>query len=208
MQKLTDNIFGRNTPGINKKIKNHVIGIAGCGGLGSNAAVMLTRAGITNFVLVDCDKVEMSNLNRQHYFQEDVGKTKTHALDKILKKINPNINIKIINKRLSGSDISEVFFNCTIIIEAFDSVESKSMIVKAFGNKQLSCKYLIGASGVAGIGAANSIQTQQIAKNIFICGDFITESNPVNGLMATRVMIVAGHQANKVLEIIDSVEDD
>jgi|AntAceMinimDraft_15_1070371.scaffolds.fasta_scaffold126175_2 sulfur carrier protein ThiS adenylyltransferase len=204
-QKFIRELYKRNTPDLINKLKDHNIGIAGCGGLGSNIAVMLVRAGISNIVLVDYDKVDLPNLNRQHFFLDDVGKNKTEALSSILKKINPYINIKIINQKLIQKDIAKVFYDCSIIIEAFDTVEAKSMILEAFSDKKLSSKYLIGASGLAGIGTANSIQTKQMGHNIFICGDFITGADDSIGLMSPRVMITAGHQANMSLRIISKI---
>lgn len=206
-QKFIKELYRRNTPGLINKLKDHTIGIAGCGGLGSNIAVMLVRAGVTSIVLVDQDKVELPNLNRQHYFLDDIGKYKTESLLAILKKINPYLNIKIINQKLTRKNISVVFSDCSIIIEAFDTVEAKSMILEAFSDKKLSSKYLIGASGLAGIGTANSIQTKQISHHIFICGDFVTDVNDSIGLMSPRVMIAAGHQANMVLRIVSEINN-
>jgi len=201
-QKFLKEIYSKNPPGLIDKMKKHKIGIAGCGGLGSNIAIMLVRAGISNLVLVDYDRVELSNLNRQHFFLDDIGIHKTEALINNLKKINPYLNITIVNQKLNQDSISEIFKECSIIVEAFDTVESKSMIIEAFSEDNLSSKYLIGASGLAGISSANSIQTKQIGHNIFICGDFKTEANETTGLLSSRIMIVAGHQANMILRII------
>ena len=65
---LYDQITARNSSGIKEKIKQAVVGIAGCGGLGSNAAIALARIGVRKLILSDFDKVEASNLNRQQFF--------------------------------------------------------------------------------------------------------------------------------------------
>ena len=66
---------------IKNKLKSSSVGIAGVGGLGSNAAVALARAGIGRLVLVDFDKIEESNLDRQYYFTDQIGKIKVESLD-------------------------------------------------------------------------------------------------------------------------------
>jgi sulfur carrier protein ThiS adenylyltransferase len=198
----------RNTSLINKKIKKVTIGIAGCGGLGSNAAIALVRAGIQNILIVDFDKVEITNLNRQQYSINDLGKFKVDSLGKMLKNINPFIKIEKHKIKLNEKNIYKVFERCKIVVEAFDTVTSKSMIIKAFSDPRFKEKYLIAGSGVAGYESANKIRTKRIAKNIFICGDNKTEPLKSNGIMAPRVMIAAGHQANKALQLIIKLKSD
>ena len=63
------------------KIQNKTIGIAGCGGLGSNCAIALARIGIGKLIIVDFDSIDKSNLNRQYYFIDQIGKPKVDALE-------------------------------------------------------------------------------------------------------------------------------
>ncbi len=191
----------KNSPSINKNIFRVKIGLAGCGGLGSNAAIALARSGVLNFVIVDNDKIEISNLNRQQYFIEDVGKYKVDVLSKIMKSINPLVKVETHKTKLNSKNLKKIFQDCQIIVEAFDTVESKAMIIKTFA-ENLKGKFLVCASGLAGYGKSNKIKTKKLAKNIFICGDNYTEPSESTGLMAPRVMVAAAHQANKVLEII------
>ena len=102
-------IYKNNPPEILEKFEGHKVGIAGCGGLGSNIAMLLVRAGVSQFVIVDFDKVEISNLNRQFYFLKDIGKPKIEAISENLLQINPDISIETVNKKLSANDIYEVF---------------------------------------------------------------------------------------------------
>ena len=191
----------KNSPIINLKVASFKIGIAGCGGLGSNAAIALARSGVLNFVIVDHDKIEISNLNRQHYFIEDVGKYKVDVLSKIIKSINPLIKIVTHKTKLNIENLKMIFHECQIVVEAFDTVEAKSMIIKIF-SEMMPDKYLVCASGLAGFGKSNKIKTKKLTRNIFICGDNLSEPGESTGLMAPRVLITAAHQANKVLEII------
>ena len=167
----------KNSPIINQKISAMKIGIAGCGGLGSNAAIALARSGVLNFVIADSDKIEISNLNRQQYFIEDVGNYKVDVLSKIMKSINPSVKIETHKTKLSPENMKLIFRECQIVVEAFDSVEAKAMIIKTFA-ENLKDKFLVCASGLAGYGKSNKIKTKKLAKNIFICE--ITKPNLAN----------------------------
>jgi len=79
---------------IKKKLKASSVGIARIGGLGSNAAVALVRAGIGRLTLVDFDNVEKINLDRQYYFLDQVGKPKVEALKDNIRKTNPEIRVE------------------------------------------------------------------------------------------------------------------
>ena len=202
---LYDKLTARNSAEIKDKIKQAVIGIAGCGGLGSNAAIALARIGVKKLVIADFDIVEHSNLNRQQFFFTDIGKNKTDALEAHIHKINPFVIIEKHLIKLTLKNIFDVFNECPIIIEAFDKVSEKSMIARAFGDRRFGDKYLITASGLAGYSSSNLIKTKRLSKNIFICGDYINEGNEKNGLMAPRVLIAAGHQANLAVDLISKI---
>lgn len=102
-----------------KKMKNYKILLAGCG-IGSNIAECALRLGFENFTLVDGDKVELSNLNRQNYQQRDIGVDKTEALKKRLLNINSEANIKTYNKYFTTTNIKEVLAGYDVAINALD----------------------------------------------------------------------------------------
>lgn len=191
-------IFEKNVPGSTEQFQKHAIGIAGCGGLGSNAAVALTRAGIGKLVLVDFDRVEKSNLNRQYYFRSDIGQLKVDALADHLRAINPELKIEVINRKISSSNLADLFHNCSILIEAFDKAESKQFLIdtwcKNFPDRPIVC-----GNGLAGLGDTESIKVRK-SGNIFMCGDSKTDS--ASGLCSARVAIVANMQANVALELL------
>ena len=185
---------------IQKKLKDSTVGIAGLGGLGSNAAVALARAGIGHLILVDFDKVELSNLGRQYYFQEDIGKFKTDALKEILSKINPDVNISIINLKLEKGNMDEHFKDADVVIEALDNAETKTTFIEEILTK-LPGKPLIAASGVSGYGNSDRISTRRLG-NLYMCYDGEAKSSDDDVLMAPRVAIMANWEANLALEII------
>lgn len=193
----------RHTPKLHDKLKTSSVAICGLGGLGSHIAIMLARSGVGNLRLIDFDTVEPSNLNRQSYMVSDLGKYKTEALRDQIAQINPFIKIQIHTLKIIEDNIKELFQDDDIVCEAFDNVLSKSIIMQNF-HKFFKDKILICASGIAGYGDSNSIQTKKIAHNFYICGDLKNEARVGNGLMAPRVNICAAHQANLVLELLAS----
>jgi sulfur carrier protein ThiS adenylyltransferase len=194
-------LVARHSPGVHKRMKEASVGIAGLGGLGSAVAIALTRMGLGELILVDFDVVEPSNLNRQCYFIDHIGMAKTEAMSKILGDINPYVNLITHQTKLDNSSILEVFHNVDIVVECFDSAEDKAMIMEVVG-EALPNTYLVGASGLAGYGDSNSIQTWRVGERIFIVGDLEKSAGPGMGLMAPRVGIAASHQANLVVALL------
>ncbi|NDJ27427.1 sulfur carrier protein ThiS adenylyltransferase ThiF [Campylobacter sp. MIT 12-8780] len=191
----------RHTPKVHNELKKACVAVCGLGGLGSHIAIMLARSGIGKLKLIDFDIIEPSNLNRQAYAIKDLGRFKTEALKEQIAQINPFIEIEIFTIKIDENNIKELFSNCDIVCEAFDSATAKAMLAQNF-HKFYPNTTLICASGLAGFGNSNSIQTRKIAQNFYMCGDLVSGAKPGNGLMAPRVNICAAHQANLVLELL------
>lgn len=185
---------------IKTKLKSKIVGIAGCGGLGSNCAVALARVGIGTLVIADFDIIEESNLNRQYYFFDQIGLPKAETLEKNIKRINPFVKVISHNILLTEENIPKIFKNCDIIVEAFDKSEAKEMIIKSV-NKNLPEKYLVCGIGMAGWGKNELIKQENFGK-IIVCGDQKNEISSDNPPLAPRVGIVANMQANIVLELL------
>ena len=194
-------MVARHTPKIHEKLKKARVGIAGLGGLGSNAAVSLARIGVGTLVLVDFDVVEPSNLNRQYYFTKNIGMKKTEALAQIIKDCNPYIEVNTVDAFLDESNIEHIFKNVDIIIEAFDNPVCKAELVNTV-LKKMKDKIIVAASGMAGYETANTIMTTKLKHNFYMVGDLKTEEEVGRGLMAPRVAVAANHEANAVLRII------
>ncbi len=191
-------IFDRNVPGTAEILKTKTVAIAGCGGLGSNIAIALVRSGVGNLIIADFDKVESSNLNRQQYLFEDIGKPKVSTLAIHLKKINPEVVVKTIDKKLEPADIKEFFGKADIMIEAFDAASSKLWLIEAWSDAFPERPIVVG-SGMSGLGHFEDIHVRK-AGNLYICGD--EQSEMTQGLMAPRVAIVANLQAMTAIEIL------
>lgn len=186
---------------LQQKFTNSTVAICGLGGLGSNIAVSLARAGIGKLILVDFDKVDISNLHRQQYKADQIGRFKTEALAENLREIAPYIQVETHAIRVTEENFEALLSKADLICEAFDRAEAKAMLVNGVLEK-LHTKYLIAASGMAGLGSANSIQTRRITNRFYLCGDGISDVADDIGLVAPRVMLCAAHQAHMVLRIL------
>jgi sulfur carrier protein ThiS adenylyltransferase len=193
-------LVSRHSPGVHAALKRSTVGIAGLGGLGSAVAVALARVGIGTLILADFDVVEPSNLNRQHYFIDQIGMPKVRALSETLSRINPYVAIVGHEIRLDETSALDVFRGADVVVEAFDDAGAKTMLVETL-LERLPAVSVVAASGVAGYGANDTIHTRR-SGNLFICGDEETEAAPGTGLMAPRVGVVAHLQANQVMEIL------
>jgi sulfur carrier protein ThiS adenylyltransferase len=185
---------------IKSKLKSSSVGIAGVGGLGSNAAVSLARTGIGRLVLVDFDKLEESNLNRQYYFMDQIGKIKVEAIKENISRINPNVEVEIHNLKLLKGAMDVPFKDVDVVIEALDNAEIKAEFIEEILIK-LPNTPIVAASGVAGYGNSDRIGTKKIG-NLYMCYDEYALSSDDDVLMAPRVALMANWEANLALEII------
>lgn len=186
---------------IQKKFSSATVAICGLGGLGSHIALALARAGIGKLILLDFDRVDITNLHRQQYKADQIGRFKTEALSENLKEIAPYIDLETHTVRIREENAEELLKTADIICEAFDGAESKAMLVNLV-LEAMADKYLIAASGMAGIGSANTIQTRRITKRFYLCGDGTSDVSETGSLVSSRVMLCAAHQAHTVLRIL------
>ncbi|MCK9612699.1 MAG: sulfur carrier protein ThiS adenylyltransferase ThiF [Bacteroidales bacterium] len=176
------------------------VGIAGCGGLGSNCAVALARVGIGKLVICDFDIVVESNLNRQYFFYSQIDMKKSFALKENIKNINPFIVVEAHDIKLEHNNIPSFFQHCDVIVEAFDRADMKQMIIETVLDEMPETPLVCGI-GLAGWGNSNAIKMKQTG-NLYVCGDGDSEVTEDSPPLAPRVGIVANMQANTVIEIL------
>ena len=196
----------RHSPEIQKKLSAGHVTIAGLGGLGSNVAYVLARIGVGHLHLIDFDVVDITNLNRQQYFMEHLGMYKTDALKSLLLKINPYLDIRTDCAKVTEENLISLFEDAGIVCEAFDNPEAKAMLVNGI-LQHFPKKKLVSATGMAGYGSSNTIRTEHLMKNFYLCGDRVTEPGYGNGLMAPRVAICAAHEANMITRLLLGEEE-
>ncbi len=186
---------------LQSQFSDATVAVCGLGGLGSNIAVALARAGVGRLILIDYDRVDLTNLHRQQYKANQIGRFKTEALAENLFEIAPYIKLETATQKIAEDNCAELLKGVDVICEAFDDAEAKAMLV----NKVLEImpdKYLVAASGMAGMGTANTIRTRKITKRFYLCGDERSDVADSIGLVAPRVMLCAAHQAHTVLRIL------
>ena len=186
---------------LQSRFTSATVAICGLGGLGSNIAIALARAGIGKLILIDFDRVDLSNLHRQQYRATQIGRYKTEALAENLREIAPYTEIETITERITEDNARSLLTGADIVCEAFDQAEAKAMLVNAV-LELLPNAYLVAASGMAGMGTPNTIRTRKITKRFYLCGDEQSDAADPIGLVAPRVMLCAAHQAHTVLRIL------
>jgi sulfur carrier protein ThiS adenylyltransferase len=194
-------LTARHSPGVHEKMKKAVVGIAGLGGLGSSVAIALARMGVGTLIGADFDVVEPSNLNRQQYSMQHIGRPKTEAMSEIIAAITSLTRFRAEKVRLDAKNVPQIFADTQVIVECFDAPEAKIMLMETV-NDHLPEAYCIAASGVAGFGESNRILTRRMGERLFVVGDMETSAQPGRGLMAPRVGIAAHHQANLAVELL------
>ena len=177
------------------------VAVCGLGGLGSNIAIALARAGIGKLILIDFDRVDITNLHRQQYKAEQIGMYKTVALAENLKEIAPYIELELHTESITEANALTLLKDSDIICEAFDDAECKAMLTNTVLT-EMRDKYLVSASGMAGLYDANRIKTRKVTSKFYLCGDEKSDVAEGIGLVSSRVMICAAHQAHTVLRIL------
>lgn len=183
------------------KFSSVTVAICGLGGLGSNVAISLARAGIGKLILIDFDRVDITNLHRQQYKANQLGMNKTDALRDNLLEIAPYVTLETHTICVKEENVTHLLQGADIICEAFDDAECKAMLTNLV-LEEMPDKYLVAASGMAGFGSANSIRTRKITSKFYLCGDEKSDVQSEGGLVSSRVMLCAAHQAHTVLRIL------
>lgn len=186
---------------VQKQFASATVAVCGLGGLGSSTAVALIRAGIGSLILIDFDRVDISNLHRQQYEAAQIGMNKTDALRDNLLEIAPYAALETHAVRITHENAAGLLENADIICEAFDHAECKAMLANLVLEKMPE-KFLIAASGMAGMGSANTIQTRRVLKKFYICGDEESDVQSEGSLVSSRVMLCAAHQTHTALRIL------
>ena len=188
-----------------RKLQAATVAVCGLGGLGSNIAISLARAGVGKLILVDFDCVDVTNLHRQQYKACQVGHPKPEALLANLKEIAPYTEYETHFEKVTAENVATLLANADVVCEAFDNAEAKAMLVNAV-LETMPQKFLVAASGMAGFEGGNTIRTRKIMDKFYLCGDGVSDVADGIGLVAPRVMLCAAHQALTAVRLILGLE--
>ncbi|MEM0385473.1 MAG: HesA/MoeB/ThiF family protein [Nitrososphaeria archaeon] len=114
------------------KLKKSRVLVAGLGGLGAPAAIYLAAAGVGKLVVVDKERVEVSNLNRQIlHWTEDLGKTKVDSALEKLHKINPEIMVEGIVDEINEENVDKLVEGVDVVVDGMDNFKTRFLLNEA-----------------------------------------------------------------------------
>ncbi len=177
------------------------VGIAGAGGLGSNVAAHLVRAGVEKLAIADFDVVSESNLNRQFFFRDQIGRRKVEALAENLRRIDPSIDLRLLDGRLDETNMPAFFADCGIVVEAFDRADAKAALLRSIRDRPV-----VAASGIAGWGRSGEMALRRIGRSLYLVGDGASDIRDGLAPQSARVGIAAAVEANTVLALLLGME--
>lgn len=184
-----------------EKFSRGRVAICGLGGLGSRVAELLTRAGVGYLRLIDFDRLEATNLNRQWYFMEQLGRYKAEALADNLRRITPYAELDVHTVRITEDNLASLLADVDVIVEAFDNATCKAMLVNGVREQFPRC-HLVAASGMAGFASANAMRVRRLSENFYLCGDGLSAADAGDGLYGARVNICSAQEALVVLQLL------
>lgn len=193
-----------------KKLLESTITIVGTGGLGCPVALYLTAAGIGNIKIVDFDVVDLSNLHRQIlHFTPDVGKKKVDSAYEKLHKLNPDVNIEVIDLQLLPSNIKDIIKGSDFVIEGSDNIQTKTLVNDACINLNIPFT-------IAGVIRFNGqiltvVPEEKTACYRCVFGDISDNSNSMScsqaGVIGLIPGIIGSIQANEAIKHILGIGD-
>ena len=198
MEDVSVNLFSDCPSGLAPLLRSATVGIAGAGGIGSNVAWLLARAGTGRLVVADHDVVETSNLNRQFYFLDQVGRPKTEALGENLKRINPGLELVLHRERIVPGNACSLFREADLLVEALDRESVKVMLLESW-LLGLPGIPVVACSGLAGEGGTDDVRVDR-RSGLTIVGD--QSSDLSLGTLSSRVCLVASMMANEAISLL------
>lgn len=188
-----------------KKISRAKVLVCGAGGLGSGVLLNLAALGVGHIGIIDCDTVELSNLNRQYIHKESsIGISKVDSAKKQIEEFNSEIAIKTYNIKLDQENIGELFSDYNIITDCFDNFYSK-FILSDFVVKTEKILVHGGVEEFSG-------QVSVIKKNSACLACFMPELYNISddlmqkkGIISPVVSTIASIQATEIFKIITGV---
>ncbi len=139
-----------------EKLKTKTVLVVGLGGVGGYATEALVRSGVKNLILIDYDKIDISNLNRQIITNKNnIGKYKTDVMKEHILSINKDCNVIVINTFLNNETISQLDnYQIDYIVDACDSVQAKKLLIDYALEKNIKL--------IASMGTANKLDPEKL----------------------------------------------
>lgn len=174
--------------------------IAGAGGLGSPAATYLAAAGVGRIVLLDCDSVEVTNLNRQFlHHAADIGRKKAESGCDKLKSLNPEIGISAVCERMTRENVGDLVGSCRIIVDALDNNETRRILAE-YAVRTKRPYFHAAVSGY--LGQLASFYPEKGPCYFCVFSEPEEESKTIFPIIGATAGIIGSMQANEVIKYI------
>ena len=194
--------------GQQKLVDAHVL-IIGMGGLGSPAAMYLTAAGIGTLTLVDFDRVELTNLQRQivHHHQ-DIGMTKVESARRNLASINPEVRINTVADRADQAQLEQLVQRADVVIDASDNYKTRFAVNSTCVRQHIP---LVSGAAIRFEGQLSVFNSAVEGSPCYHCLYPVSGGNEEtcseNGILAPVVGIIGSMQALEAIKIICGIGD-
>ena len=192
-----------------QRLQNAHVVIMGVGGLGSPAAMYLAAAGVGTLTLVDFDTVDHSNLQRQIIHNIDsIGESKVDSAENTLRKINPEVNINRVDKKLTLDELKTQIANTDCVIDATDNFATRFLINRACVSQKVA---LVSAAAIQYEGQISVFDFNKDDSACYAClyaegGEENTNCSD-NGILAPVVGILGSMQALEAIKLICNIGD-
>ena len=178
--------------------------IVGLGGLGSPASIYLAGAGVGHLTLVDFDRVELSNLQRQIvHATPDIGRLKVESAAQHLKALNPEITIIGIDHALNQNELLNEAQHADIIVDASDNFKTRFALNAASVKTRTP---LVSGAAIRFEGQVSVFDPREPASPCYRClygpEAATDQSCAANGVIAPLLGIIGGIQANEALKLL------
>ena len=185
------------------RLVNSKVCIVGLGGLGSPIATQLAAMGVGHLRIVDHDKVELTNLHRQHlYDSESVGKPKTTVAAKRLRKLNPYVEIEPINAKITDENASRIIEGMDLVMDALDAMAPRYAINRACVEQNIP---FIHGGVITGIGTVTTILPRETPCLECFKGGIDDNKLPSNaslGVHPSIINIIASIQTSEAIKLL------
>lgn len=187
-----------------EKLAQSRVLIIGLGGLGSPLSIYLASAGVGNLILVDFDKIELSNLQRQIlYSSSDIDNLKVDAAKNHLFALNPHINIECINNKMGLDELIERAKKVDVIVDATDNFATRFLLNRVSVQTK---KPLVSGAAIRFEGQVTVFNPKDISSPCYRClydeKINIQDSCTANGVFAPLLGIIGSIQANETLKLL------
>jgi adenylyltransferase/sulfurtransferase len=190
-----------------QKLQDASVLVVGMGGLGCPLAMYLAAAGVGQLTVADDDTVELTNLQRQiAHSEQDLGRSKVESAANTLRGLNPDVQLTLLDRRLSARDLEQVVKNKTVVVDATDNFTTRFAINDACLKAGVP---LVSGAAIRMEGQVTVFDCRRDDSPCYQClyrqGDDEDASCSRNGVMAPVVGIIGSVQAMETIKLITGI---